>query len=182
MPDSTDPSRDNSKSAVLARLSEYKSVPANKRQEVHDLPRWVKTALIQWAVDGLSYNEAAKRVGKAGSTLSKYAKSPAAKKWLGELEEFLSDPVSMAKAYMSANALSITLERFVFLEAALAAGDYKEGDRIARDLQDRMGIVAKKNDASKGVSLNINLGGAGVEIPTIEAEWEDVTPGEDDDE
>ena len=168
---STDANRDNSKAAVLARLEQYPSIRKEDRTEIEQLPRWVKTALVMQAVDGLSYNEAAERLGKAGSTLSAYAKSPAAKKWLSGLSEFLNDPVAMAKAYLSANALTITLERMAFLEAAVAAGDYREGDKIARDLQDRIGIIAKKAESGGAINIRLSLGGALLEGPVIEAEW-----------
>ncbi len=180
MTDSVSGTRDNSHAGIQARLAKYgeNAVQAKDRENISDLPRWVKTALVMKVVDGATYKEAAGRFGKTGRTLSEYAKSPAAKKWIEELLEFVEDPIAMAKAYLSANALSITLERFVFLEAAMAAGDYKEGDRIARDLQDRMGIVAKKEKDAGAIKLTLNLGSASLEAPTVEAEWEEM----DDDE
>src|SRR5690606_31397358 len=146
-----------------------------------ELPRWVKTALVLREVDGLTYREAAARFNKAASTLSDYARSPAAKTWIASLTEFVEDPIAMAKAYLSANALSVTLERFIFLQAAIDAGDYATGDKIARDLQDRMGIVAKKSSEG-AIQVKINLGGTSLDMPAIEAEYEEVTEagGEDD--
>ena len=173
MPGSTDKRTPEQTKALVKSLEQYKEnvVPAENKEEIHELPRWVKTALVLQAVDGYSYNEAAERVGKSGAQLGKYARSPAAKKWLASLMSFLDDPISLAKAYIGANALSVTLERFAFLEAAVAAGDYREGDKIARDLQDRMGIVAKKVDGG-AISVKIQLGGGTLlEGPVVEAEW-----------
>ena len=173
MTDSTSVSRNNSAEAITERMAKYaeNTVPPEKKEEVSDLPRWVKTALVMKAVDGMSYNEAAERLGKTGGTLSNYAKSPAAKKWLASLAAFLEDPVALARAYLSANALSITLERLAFLEAAVAAGDYREGDKIARDLQDRLGLGAKKEGAGGAINIRLSLGGALLEGPVVEAEW-----------
>src|SRR5690606_15181436 len=70
------------KAAAIARLSELKGTPPEKKQEVSELPRWVKTALVLREVDGLTYREAAARFNKAPSTLSDYARSPAAKTWI----------------------------------------------------------------------------------------------------
>lgn len=179
MSGSTDVSRSNLPEDVKKRLAKYESTPPDKKENVADLPRWVKTALVLHAVDGLSYNEAAARFNKAGSTLSSYRRSPAAAKWLDSLTDFIEDPVAMAKAYLSANALSVTLERFIFLQAAIDAGDYATGDKIARDLQDRMGIIAKKSGGDGALSVNIKLASSSVEVPSIEAEWEVV--GEDED-
>lgn len=164
MPESVNPSRDNSKAALAARLEKYESVSPQEREEISDLPRWVKTALVLQAVDGLTHKDAAARFNRTGKTLAKYASSPAAKKWLGSLTEFIEDPVAMAKAYLSANALSVTLERFIFLQAAIDAGDYKVGDQIARDLQDRMGVVAKR-EKQETSTIILNLGSASLEIP-----------------
>ena len=168
---STDANRDNSNEAITMRMAKYEKTSPSTVEEIERLPRWAKTALVMQAVDGLSYNEAAERLGKAGSTLSGYAKSPAAKKWLEGLSTFLNDPVAMAKAYLSANALTITLERMAFLEAAVAAGDYREGDKIARDLQDRIGIIAKKAESGGAINIRLSLGGALLEGPVIEADW-----------
>jgi len=173
------PSRQRSKEKFLKKLEsgEITSVPAYQKEKITDLPRWVKTALVMKEVDGLTYKEAAARFNKAAETLGQYAKSPAAREWLSYLADFVNDPVAMAKAYMSTNAFSITLDRIAFLQAAIDAGDYSEGDKIARDLQDRIGIVAKK--ANEGaISVKINLGGGLLEAPSVDAEWELV--GEDE--
>ena len=168
---STDPNRDNSAEAIHARMAKYERTTSKDIVEIEQLPRWAKTALVMRAVDGLSYNEAAERVGKSGASLERYARSPAADKWLAGLTPFLDDPIAMAKAYLSANALSITLERLAFLEAAVAAGDYREGDKIARDLQDRVGIIAKRAEAGGAINIRLSLGGALLEGPVVEAEW-----------
>ena len=168
---STDANRDNSAAAIHARMAKYERTTSKDIVEIEQLPRWAKTALVMRAVDGLSYNEAAERVGKSGASLERYARSPAADKWLAGLAPFLDDPIAMAKAYLSANALSITLERLAFLEAAVAAGDYREGDKIARDLQDRVGIIAKRAEAGGAINIRLSLGGALLEGPVVEAEW-----------
>lgn len=164
MPASTDANRDTSKEAVLARLEQYESTPAHQKEKITDLPRWVKTALVMKEVDGLTYKEAAARFKKAASTLANYGKSPAAKEWISHLAEFVDDPLAMAKAYMSANALSVTLDRLAFLQAAIDAGDYATGDKIAKDLQDRMGIVAKQNK-HENPTIILNLASGALEIP-----------------
>ena len=180
MPASTDKNRDTSKAAVLARLEKYETIPPDKKEKVTDLPRWVKTALVMREVDGLTWNEAAARFNKTGNTLSKYGRSPAAHIWIEHLTEFVEDPVAMAKAYLSANALSVTLDRLAFLQAAIEAGDYSTGDKIAKDLQDRMGITAKKAGSDGAISVNVSFGGANFEAPVIEASWE--VEGEDDED
>jgi len=157
---------------LFARLK--KDFKPQECESVEDLPRWVKTALVFKTLDGMSFAMAAKRVGRNNSTLSKYAQSPAAKKWLESLIEFIEDPVEMAKAYLRGNALSITLERMAFLEAAIAAGDYKAGDAIAKDIQEKLGIVSPKTKTDSPPILNITIGAGSIEIPAIEAEWSEV--------
>jgi len=162
-------------------MEKYKDnvVDPKLRENVEDLPRWVKTALVFRALEGSSWKEAAERLGRRPDTLSKYGQSPAAKKWLGDLLEFIDDPIELAKAYMRANALSITLERIAFLEAAISAGDYKAGDAIAKDIQEKLGIVSPKTKMDVAPVLNITIGGA-IEVPTIDATWEEVKDDEDE--
>ena len=102
MPDSTSLTRDNSKEAIMKRLGDaYGRVKTEHKENPEDIPRWARTALIYKAVDGMSYKEAVKRVGreeKSAKTLANYARSPAGKKWVGYLAEFIDDPIEMAKA------------------------------------------------------------------------------------
>jgi len=164
------------------RMAKYKDnvVDPQDKEDPEDLPRWVKTALVVRAIEDLSYKTAAEQIGRNPSTLSKYARSPAAEKWLGSLFEFLDDPVEMAKAYLRGNALSITLDRVLFLEAAKAAGDYKAGDAIAKDIQEKLGIMAPKTKTEGPAVLNITIGSGSVEIPMIEAEWTEVKDEKED--
>ena len=165
---------------MATRMAKYADNVPQEKENVEDLPRWVKTALVFKALDGMSFKQAAERVSRSPDTLSKYSRSPAAKKWLSSLSEFLDDPVEMAKAYLRANALSVTLERLAFLEMAIAAGDYKAGDAIAKDIQEKIGITAPKAKNDGPAVLNITIGGGSVEVPIIEASYEIVDGDEDD--
>ena len=179
MPDSTSLTKKKETHAELfARLSLNK-VPPKKKENIEDLPRWVRTALVMKAVDGASYKDAAKRFNRVGDTLSDYAKSPAAKKWLSsDFLGFIDDPIEVAKAYLKGNALSITLDRIAFLEMAIEAGDYKTGDAIAKDIQEKIGITAPKAKNEGPAVLNITIGSGSVEVPIIEGEWVEVKEGE----
>jgi len=169
-----------SDSKSVERWREYRKniVPARERQEVHEMPHWVKLALIKRQLEGLTYKEAAQAFGKKDEkNLGEYGRSPAAEKWLSQLQPFLEDPIEMAKALLNASAAGVTVDRFVFLELAKASGDYINGDKIAKDLQDRMGIVAKKHDQGGAIQVKIHLGGGSLDAPVIEAEWEEVDSG-----
>jgi hypothetical protein len=154
-------------------IAKFEALPeAKHKQDPSELPQWVKLALVRRAVEDLSYKEAAALFNKRGETLRKYAQSPAAHKWLEPVFDLIKDPVAMARALLAGNALHVTIDRMMFLESAKATGDYVAGDKIARDLQDRMGLVAKKANENQGMSIKINFGGAGFDAPVIEAEWE----------
>jgi len=170
------------KSSMNERMEKYKDnvVDPQDKKEVEDLPRWVKTALVLKNLDGMSFKTAAERVNRNPSTLSKYSRSPAAHKWLESLLEFIDDPIELAKAYLKGNALSITVDRVVCLDAAIAAGDYKAADAIAKDIQEKLGIVSPKTKTDVAPVLNITIGSGSVEIPAIEAAWEEVKDEEDD--
>ena len=138
--------------ARKARLAMLKQgTPAHEREEVKELPRWVKTALVFKEVYGESYTEAAKRMKKSGATLSQYAQSPAGHKWRDQLQRLADDPVALAEAMLRGNSLNITLDRLAFLEMAKEAGDFAEADQIARDILDRIPELAKKTPAKTGM-------------------------------
>lgn len=135
------------------------ATPAPEKQEVYELPQWVKTALVQRAVGDMTYEEAAKPYGRQGKTLANYGRSPAAAKWMMSLQAFLDDPVAMARAILSASALSITADRLMIYEMAKET-NIELADKIARDLQDRMGIVAQRSkDDMSGMVINVTLPG-----------------------
>lgn len=174
----TTPSRIRTKETFLAKIAsgEISAIPAEEKQEVSELPQWVKTALVRRAVEDLSWDEAAKECGRTGATLAKYGRSPAAGKWLDGLADFLSDPTAMAKAILAGSALNITLDRFVLYEKAKAL-DIGLADKIAKDLQALGGIVVPKNDTGAiVVRVQVAGGSASLDAPVIEAEWEEEKP------
>lgn len=173
------PSRERGKERWLNKIKsgEIVTIPARQKQEVAELPQWVKTALVRRAVEDLSWNDAAEECGRKGATLQEYGHSPAAEKWLSGLAEFLDDPMAMAKAILSASVLNITLDRYVLYEKAKAL-DIGLADKIARDLQDRGGLVAPKGDTG-AIVVKVQVAGgahASVEAPIVEAEWSVAEP------
>jgi len=176
MPESTRKNRDPGRFALLKE-----GIPPNKREDIKDLPRWVKTALVRKEVYGESYNDAAKALGRTGRTLAQYAYSPAGKRWREQLQRWADNPVELAKAYLSANALNITLDRIFFLEAAKAAGDYEAGDKIARDIMDRIQGLERRSAQAKGLDLtnmtitvNLGAGTATLEPTFAESSYEKI--------
>lgn len=163
-----------------AVIERFKQLPGpREKQEVHELPQWVKLALVKREVEDLSYKDAAEAFGRTEKTLQKYGQSPAAEKWLADLQDFLNDPLAMAKAILQASSLAVTLDRFVIYEQAKKS-DLPLADKIAKDLQDRMGLGVKKSSEG-AIQVKINLGGTSLEMPAIEAEYE-VVGGDEEDE
>ena len=87
--------------------------------------------------------------------------------------------MAMAKAILQVNAVGITIERLAFLDAARRAGDYAAGDKIAKDLQEKLGIVAKKeSEGPVQVRLTISGGGGTIQAVEVESEHEAVEEAE----
>lgn len=162
---------ENTNEKILERLAHLDVVPANEKENVEDLPRWVKTAFIMKDLDGLTYKEIAKRFNRSPKTIKNYASSPAAKEFRSLVQDWADDPINVAEAYLKGNALSVSLDRIAFLEMAIQAGDYKEGDRIARDLQDRIGLTKKASKGDVAPSITIQLP-EGTTAQAIEADYE----------
>jgi hypothetical protein len=173
MGESTNPKRRaEGKEDAQARFAMLRQgVPPREREDVKDLPRWVKSALVYKEVYGESYNEASQRFKHAGKTLENYAQSPAGKKWREGLQRFADDPIQLAEAMIRGNALNITLDRMAFLEMAKEAGDFAEADKIARDLQDRIPELAKKSGQKQtgGMTIHLTLPG-GIDLNAVVAQ------------
>lgn len=143
-----------------------------KVEEVSALPVWAKMALARRALAGFSLRQAAKQSGKSHENLRKYAQSPAAKEWEATLRDLAEDPMRVADLMLKEAAAEVTADRFLIFEAAKDLGDWKLADTIAKDLQDRMGIVAKRSSEDQKIELRISLGGVPLDVPSIEAEYE----------
>lgn len=163
------PPSENAPSKVRQRLAKYKK---NEISEATQLPPWVKVALTYRELYGWTWKDICKTVKRSPVTLQHYRRSPAAKAWVQSVREFRDDPVKLAGAILKSNQVGVMLDRVVFLEAAKEAGDYKEGDKIARDMQDRAGLVRKTDQPTGPAQIVINLpGGASIEdIPMVESE------------
>jgi hypothetical protein len=159
--------------AALAKLPEIKTAD---RTEPHHLPTWAKLALIKHELFGMSWKDAAEEFGKTASTLKKYGLSPIGQSIRKEVREFRDDPIEVAKALLASNAVSVTLDRMTFLEWAKKAGDYAAGDRIAADLQDRMGITKKNQKAEiGGMTIHLTLpSGSAMEPIMVQTEHKEV--------
>jgi len=66
------------------------------------------------------------------------------------------------------------------IATAVIAQRYKAGDSIAKDIQEKLGIMAPKQKNEGPAVLNITIGAGSVEIPMIEAEWSEVIEDEND--
>ncbi len=162
----------------LELRAKLKSLPAaHEKQEIYELPHWVKIALTRCVINNLTYAESAKVVRRSAATLQEYARSPAGRAWREQLADFASDPVTLAKAVLVEGAADVTLDRFAIFEAAKASGDWALADKIARDLQDRMGVIPQKSNENQGMSITVNFAGGNFDAPVIEADWEN--PGDE---
>lgn len=166
---------------VRARLAKYDK---KNYTEFADLPAHVRTACAMHELMGMSWKEIAERLGKAESTVDKYKRYPAYKAWREELQEASQDPSTMAQMALKSSALGITLEYLAAFEKSIAAGDYNTTHKMAKDLLDRAGVIAKKSNEG-AISVKIQMGGTSaglLESPSVEAEWELVHDAEDDDD
>ena len=158
-------------------IAKLKNLPQKKmrdRTEPSDLPNWAKTALVKRELYGLTWKEAAQEFNRTAGTLKNYGLSPIGKDIRQQVGDFRDNPVEVAKAMLAANALGITLDRLTALEWAKDARDYQQVDKIASDLQDRIGITKKSPKSDTPMSITIQWSGGSFEAPVIEAEAEEV--------
>jgi hypothetical protein len=158
--------KETKKQESLARLKTL--TPRNKRDTLPELPGWVKAVLTYKHLYDIPPAEALKalNIKRAPSTLEKYAKSPAARKLRGMIRELSNDPVAMAELFLRSSAMAVTVDRLAFLEMAKAVGDYAEADRIARDMQDRIPELTKKQPKQQQAQqIVINLAAKSLDIP-----------------
>ena len=150
----------------IAKLNELPTKRKQDRKELSDIPGWARVAIVYKELFDVSMKDTLEllRIDRAVSTFSQYRKSPAGKKLRKQIERFKEDPVAMAETLLRSSAMQITVDRLLFLEAAKASGNYKEADRIARDLQDRVPELAKKTGgaqaAQSGMVIQVQFSGS----------------------
>lgn len=161
--------------AIAARLSQYTVKPMKEREDMADVPRWAKTAAVYKEVLGLSWNDAAAKVGRKGTTLKAYVAAPAMDRWRESLRKISDDPKALAEAILRGNALGVTLDYLSAFQGAIDAHDHREVGVMARDLLDRIGIQKKDSKRNAPAQLHITIAGGGsIDVPVVEAEWEEI--------
>lgn len=159
------------------RLRTYGQRKPVEMVEFQDLPAWVRTVAAMHDLLGMSWEEAAKRCGRAGGSASQYNKSPAFQRWREELKTVANDPIKMAEYILKASAASVTVDYFAAYEKANEAGDFNAVSKMSQDLLDRIGITRKKDNSGSGnIKIELTLGGgmAALEPPRIVATHEEV--------
>lgn len=155
---------------VKARLA----LQRDTRREVTDfadLPTYVRTACAMHELMGMTWEEVGERLGKKPETIKKYTQYTAYRTWRDELQTVSKDPKAMAELALRANAMGITLDYLAAFQTAVDAGAYTEVAKMAKDLLDRAGVIAKKSEGNSAINIRLSLGGALLEGPVVEAEW-----------
>ena len=155
-------------------VKEKLALMRGSRKEVtdfKDLPVYVRTACAMHELMGMTWEEIGSRLGKAPATIKKYTEYAAYKTWREELHTVSEDPQKMAELTLRANAMGITLEYLSAFQAASDAGNFTEVAKMAKDLLDRAGVIAKKSEGAGAINIRLSLGGALLEGPVVEAEW-----------
>ena len=140
---------------VLARFKN--TTPPEKKQEISEVPQWVKIALALHHVGGLTQEESAKRFNKKRGTLAAYNISPAAKKWKAQLLEIAENPKEVARLILRSSISGVAFQYLAAFEGAIEMGDYAEVGRMARDLLDREDIIGKSKSKQAGAQPTINM-------------------------
>jgi hypothetical protein len=157
--------------------AKYGAVPKGKKQDIRELPRWVRMALVEYETLGMTYKECAKKFMKGESTLRGYGSSPAGKTWRAQIREMANDPVKMAEATIRSSIAGVTLDYLLAYQNAIDRNDYKEVGVMSRDLLDRVGVTKKernKGDGGGKHTIVINLGGGvSLEKELIETSYEE---------
>lgn len=174
---------DKESSDNLPDFSSFQT-PAEKT-EFKELPVWVRAAVSMHELYGITWKEAAKRVGKSHETLREYRKdSPAVKAWVGELQEMTEDPKVMGEMMLKASGLGVVLEYLAAFEKAIEVNDHQQVGVMARDILDRIGIQKKAPKNELPTTINIvysGRDGEAFEPIAVEAEY-DIVDDDDDDE
>lgn len=164
---------DNSKQKILARMDKYNRKMPDERVEFTDLPTWARTAAAYHDLLGMSWREAAGKVGKKPGTLDAYKTSPAFKRWRSELQEAALDSQTMAEMVLKAHAAGITVEYLAAYQKAIEVGDYNAVAKISQDLLDRANVTKKSAPKTQTPAITINLDSRSLEIPLGDSEVEE---------
>jgi hypothetical protein len=119
--------------------------------------------------------DVAKEFGKHPGTISKLMKSPGAQRLIAHVTEVFEDPLELTRELAKANALDLTMDRYMALEWAKEQKDPKVVDAIAKDLAAIGGIQAepKKTETTPvAQTIHLHFDSPTLNAPIIESDFE----------
>lgn len=166
----------NKRPFVLSNIRRGDYKDAHEKEDPKDLPRWVKLALTEYTTIGGTYAEIAEKYDRSVSQLSKYANSPAGKKWRAEVLKIADSPEQVAMSMIRASAANVALDYMMALQGAIDAGDYREIGVMSRDLLDRLGLKkqTKENASKPTLVINVGAGGLALDMPQVQTSAKEV--------
>jgi hypothetical protein len=164
----------------------YEGRVGKQPTERETLLPWHTVAIIRHHLYNEQWKDIAKIFKCSANYISRVGKSPAGRRLKTRLEEGISDPVEFAKEVAQANALDVTLDRYMALEWAKEEGDAKLVDSIAKDLAAIGGVQPEPKKVEKAETvqptIHIHLPSESLELPSVEASYEVIEDESDDDE
>lgn len=165
-----------SKASLAAHLATLPQRHPSTRTKVSDLPRWVKLVIARKDIYGITWAEALDEtaVNRAHSTLAKWIVTPAARTFRSEISNIIDDPIKMGALIIRSDIANAALDYLGAIEAAKAAGDYREVRMGLKDLLKTHNLIKDSDVRTAGGSMTINVtlsGGAALEPAVITSDY-----------
>ncbi len=147
-------------------------LPRRKRTHFSQLPQWVKLAIAEQVMEGLTTKQVVEKRKLSSSVYNEWKLSPAGKAWRDALRKRRDDPSFVAETLLKQSVSGVAINYLAALDTAIEKQDYREVGVMSRDILDRMGITKKAPEASKP-TIVINLGAdVSLEGEYIDASYE----------
>lgn len=152
------------------------------------IPRWAKIAIARKELLGATWNESVEGLDRAGQSAMRYGNCPAGKILREQMREFVDDPVQLAQFVLRSNVHEIAIDYMGVIEAAKAAGDYKEVRLAAKDILKTYDVIKDQTRNADALGapmiIHIDLGSAHFEVPEVKTTHKviEIVAEDDDDE
>lgn len=159
----------------LVEWREKRNEVAAQYEERERLTPSLALGIIIHDLYGLTWKEVAERIrdGRGYDNFRRSARSPAGKRLREQIQELADHPKELAKLYMQAQSMDVTVDFLAALQWAKDARDYRAVHSMTKDLLQFAGLrTDEKKESVSQQAIHIHLDAGSLDTPAVQTSYE----------